>query len=274
MIAAATSRGRSTAASDTKHAPSAKSACDRARRLEREPRLADAAGPGQRQQTHRAGAEPLATVRTSRARPIVRFGGDGSALRRRDRSPPISASASSAGSWARMAWWTCCSSAPARCRAARPARGGRAGRPQAPPPDARCDRARASASAAKRSRVGCSATNCCSSLTSAACRPAARSASTRASSAASRCSSRRAISTCANGSNSSSASGGPRHSLQRLAQERGPPLRHAPAAARAARPPHHARSAPASSSSGPDSQPVARRRRRDRLGIAQRLAQP
>ena len=50
-----------------------------ARRLEREPRLADAAGSGQRQQPARPRRRRAAIAASSRARPIVRFGGAGRA---------------------------------------------------------------------------------------------------------------------------------------------------------------------------------------------------
>ena len=59
-IAAATSSGRCRAASETKRAPSAKSASTRARGLQREPRLADPARAGQREQPDRARSQPFA----------------------------------------------------------------------------------------------------------------------------------------------------------------------------------------------------------------------
>ena len=65
-IAAGTSSGRRSAASETKCAPSAKSACDGARGLQREPRLADPAGAGEREQPDRL--RPAA-ARRSRRRP-------------------------------------------------------------------------------------------------------------------------------------------------------------------------------------------------------------
>ena len=46
------------------------------------------AGPGQREQPHGTGAQPLRHRANSSARPIVRFGGGGSALREQAADPP------------------------------------------------------------------------------------------------------------------------------------------------------------------------------------------
>ena len=160
---------------------------DGARGLERQPRLADAARPGQRQQPDPPAAQPLG----DRADLAPRDRPSGSAApAARSRTPATrrarpARSASSAGSWRRMRLVHArAARRPARSRPPRRARGGRPGRPPAPRPGGRCDTARASAAPCSRSRVGCSPRSCWSSRTSAACRPAARSASTRASNAA------------------------------------------------------------------------------------------
>ena len=206
---------------------------DGARGLEREPRLADTARPGQRQQANRARPQTLADRADLSARgrssdsatPAARCdagraaAGDAPSIRARrrvgveparHRTPASAGRATGPGAGSPRA--AAAAQRRARRRRPRPGSGGRRGRPPAPRPGVRCDTARASAAAASRSRVGCSARSCCSSLTSAACAPRARSASTRASNATRRCSSRRAISAAANGSNSKSASAGPRHS--------------------------------------------------------------
>ena len=107
MIAAGTSAAPLSAASDTKRAPSAKSASTATCGLKRESRLADPAGPGRASTNGRggshAGRPPIARLRS---RPIVRVrNARGSATGSRERLLAWRGRRSSAGSWARIASW-------------------------------------------------------------------------------------------------------------------------------------------------------------------------
>ena len=148
---------------------------DRARGLERQPCLADAARPRQSQQPHRPGPHAVHDRAISRARPIVRFGGAAA------RAPALGGRCHRQ---VRPARWGCrgrrraarlhqrrpvkrrvldqdrrvhnCSSEPGSMPAPRPRSRGRAGSSPARRPGGRCDTARASA-ALQPLAVGCAA---------------------------------------------------------------------------------------------------------------------